>query len=337
MEGERLRSICRRHGHSSISYMTLSPRLDHFTKEGIDGYIAWGKAGGTAVALSDPITSADGLGELTAAFREERRSKGEKVVFFGVTGRFDQKFTSLGYHRYVLGRDSVLDAAAFSLQGNRMQNVRRGCNHARNTGLEVSELRADAGMDAFREMHDISREWLRLKRTPELEHLVWKLDPAPNPDIRYFVARSAGRIEGFVTYNPIYATGDWYLDLTRRRQDSVNGVLDCLIVSSMKTLRSEGMGKMYLGMVPDPGICGMLYRRNCLMNALTRFAACFSELLYPVRGEHFFKEKFRPGWKELFIFSAEELTAWRVYDILGFVQPKGLAGVLRHKLSAAIV
>jgi phosphatidylglycerol lysyltransferase len=326
--------MCQRHGHSSISYLTLSPRLSRYTRKGTEGYIAWRKAGATAVALTDPMTSVDELAELTAAFRQERESKGEKVVFFGVTGRFDREFSSMGYHRYVLGRDSVLDAGRFSLKGNRMENVRRSAAHALRSGLEVLELGGNSDAGLFREMHDLSREWIRLKRTPEIEHLVWKLDEAPNPDIRYFVARSASRIEGFVTYNPIYPTGDWYLDLTRRRQDSVKGMLDCLIVESMKKLRADGMENLYLGMVPDPAIHLQMYRRG-LMKWLVGLAAGFSDLLYPVNGEYFFKQKFRPRWNELFIFSAGELSAWRLLDLLEFVQPRGLAGVLGHKLAAS--
>ena len=338
MNCERLKSICKRYGHSPLSYLTLNPRLSHFTRPGADGYIAWGKAGRTAVALTDPITSVEDLEGLTGAFRMDCEARDEHVVFFGATGRFDRELVRLGYHRYILGRDAVLDAAGFSLKGNRMQNIRRGCNHARNVGLEAFELKGGSGADmkAFHEIHDISRKWLRLKRTPEIEHIVWKLDSVPNPDLRYFIARSSDRLEAFVTFNPIYPTGDWYLDLTRRRVDAPNGVLDYLIVESLKVLRAEGMRKLYLGMVPDPKIHRQMYPGQRIMKGMMRLGAQFSDLLYPVKSEHFFKEKYQPRWKENFIFSADRLTAWRLYDILEFVQPEGLAGILRHKVAAAI-
>jgi lysylphosphatidylglycerol synthetase-like protein (DUF2156 family) len=336
MDGNGLRPACQKYGHSPLSYMTLNSSLCHFTDDGAEGYIAWKRAGGTAVALTDPITCPEDASRLMDAFREQRRAEGDRVAVFGATGRFDKQMVSMGFRKNVLGYDSVLDVPSFSLGGNKMENVRRGVNHARRSGLEASEL-SDGGGNAtrpFSELHRICGEWLRIKRTPELENVVWKLGHSPNPDIRYFVARSAGRIEAFATFNPIFPTGDWYLDLTRRRADSPNGVLDFLLVEAIGVLRAGGARRLYLGMVPEPDIHRQMAAGPA--SGLVGFATRFSDMFYPVEGARFFKSKYGPRWTDTFIFSDGELTMSMLHDLFLFVQPGGLAGILGHKVAGAI-
>ena len=336
MEGNGFRPACLAYGHSPLSYMTLNSGLRHFTLDGAEGYIAWKRAGGTAVALADPVTRAEDVGRLVEAFRAQIEAQGDRVAFFGATERFERQMVSTGFRKFVLGRDSVLDVASFSRGGNKMENVRKGVNHARRSGLEASELRDGDGdaARAFSELHRICGEWLRIKRSPELENVVWKLDSSPNPDIRYFVARSADRIDAFATFNPIFPTGDWYLDLTRRRPDSPNGVLDFLLVEAIDVLRDEGARRLYLGMVPEPEIHRQMTPGPA--SGLVGFASRFSEMFYPVEGERFFKNKYGPRWTDTFIFSDGELTMSMLYDLFLFVQPGGLAGILGHKVAGAI-
>lgn len=340
MIAEDFVDFCRKYGHSSLSYSTLDSRFNHYTSPTCDGYIAYKKVGKTIIALNDPVCSESTSEELISAFKKYCVDNTYKLMFFAATNRFDKEFLAQNFDKVTVAKEAVLDATNFTLSGNKMENVRRGYNHARNVNLRMHELKVEdltsgdssETLKIYRQFLAISKKWLKSKTIPELEFITGKLDEKPNNDLRYFYASSEKRVEGFIVYNQIYPTGDWYLDMTRRKSDSPNGVMEYLIVESLKILKQEGMKKMYLGMVPNLEIDQEILQDKKVAKAFIKLFINRFNSFYPANSEYFFKNKFGPKWENLYLYSTSKISIGLIYDLFLAFQPTGLKGVLKHKI-----
>jgi lysylphosphatidylglycerol synthetase-like protein (DUF2156 family) len=324
----------RRHGASALAYATLDPRLDIHTVDGIDGYIAYKRSGKTMVAVCSPVCAPEDHDALVDSFREDGKRRRCRTAFFGATAPLAAPLERLGYRRYRAARDSWVDLEDFTTRGNRMLNVRRGYNHARNIGMTWEEYLPWAGRDKELEgtCDGISREWLEDKGGLELQFILGQADWDVPGERRFFIARTKERVDGFLVYHPVFHEKAWYLDMSRRRNDAPNGAMDFLLVETMKLFRSEGAEKVYMGMIPELDFHRELNGSGPAVRTMVRAFASQSELFYPVKTETFFKKKFQPVWEDLYLCVDRRITMSILHDLLKAFQPAGMRGIIGKKL-----
>jgi len=324
----------RKYGASSLAYSTLDPRLEMTQVAGIDGYLAYKRAGKTLFGIYGPVCHPDNAPRLVDEFRRRAKDEGCRSAFFGATGEMAAALEGMGFTKHRAARDSWIDISEFSTRGNRMMNVRRGYNRARNVGLRWSEYTPGEKRKKTveKECDIISRQWIKEKGGLELQFILGQADWSNPGDRRFFIARSERRIEGFLVYHPVYNEDSWYLDMSRRRTDSPNGTMDFLMVGTLGMFREEGARKLYMGMIPDLTFPDGLEKTNVVTRRVVKALVHRAEFFYPVTSETFFKQKYQPTWEDLYLCIEGKVNLGLLNDLLKAFQPKGVLGILGSKM-----
>jgi len=109
----------------------------------------------------------------------------------------------------------------------------------------------------------------------------------------------SGRLQAYVDWLPVHARRGWVIDLMRRRDDAMSGVMDFVIGMSLVSLKERGYEMASLATAPladldrdessswVPWILGKVYEK--------------SHTYYDFRSLFRYKDKFRPGWESVYL------------------------------------
>lgn len=182
----------------------------------------------------------------------------------------------------------------------------------------------------------MSSEWLVGRRGEEKGFCMSRFDPVRLSEVWVEVAWSSERerIEGFVTWVPVWARRGWALDLMRRRSDAPAGLNDFLIAHSLETAQARGDRILSLSLsalasveegkaaAPDDA---SERARQLLIRHLGRF--------YDFENLFRWKRKFGPTFEDRFLVYPAPLALPRVALALVRAQsPGGLRSYLRRAI-----
>ena len=316
----KLDSWVRRYGTSSNSYVLLEGPKSYFTSPNVDGFLAYQISGGIALIAGDPVCEPDQARQLIHDFAVAMM---RPVGAYQVSPQMLEAFRQEGFDDLQIGKEAVFDLERFTLAGGEMELVRAATNKARREGVVVSEHYPFAlGAEAINEeLREISNEWLKGKGNQELGFVLGSLGLEQPSAKRYFVARSkngTGRIEGFVVCEPIYGRNGYYLDVTRRRSDSVRGTMELLTAEILRLLREEGcemasMGLAPLALLDDPDLVD-----HPLLTRLMRFVYQRVNVTYDFKLLYRYKAKYHPhAWEpRYFCFNQRRLSLGMLYAVV---------------------
>ncbi len=329
---EKRLSLIARHGHLAVSRAMADDSLQHFTVPQIEGFLGYRRRGPVILVPGEPVCPRENSRALFEAFGEMAKGEGASICFFGCSPRLCREAGSAGYTSIKFGQEAIIDVGGFSLVGNRMENVRRGLNHSANVGISVREYVPQEARDPAleEELAEVSRDWLSGKRTPELGFLLGGMELSRPEGRRIFVARRRRRVDAFIILVPVPPENGWYTDVMRRRRDAPNGVMEKLIVEILGLLRDENAERLFLGMVPFVGI-DTEGDENTALHRLMDHLRGRIDFLYSIDTEHFFKNKFHPDWRDVFMLVHPRLTARMAKAVIDAFLPTGLLGVLKHR------
>jgi phosphatidylglycerol lysyltransferase len=318
--------------------LTLNNKLEHFNIPGIDGYLAYRSLYGTSIVVGDPICSRADLYELLVEFKKYCRLRHQSISIFMAKKNNMDIYDKAGFGKLYIGSEAVIDLVTFSLSGNKMQNVRRGINHAKRKNIKIYEFyefKRNTGMSAqeiYKANLEVTRDWLMGKDTPELSFFMSKLDVSPPSHTKYFMAVSERGTEAFAVCIPIFATRSYYIDLIRRRADAPNGTTELLITEILERLKNNSISSVFIGFVPLSNIKAGNGVNSPIHNKLMSWM--YDDVfnyLYPAKSSYFYKNKFRPRWEELYLYYYPSLSMKMIYAIFKSFLPQGLRGVIRQK------
>ncbi|HEY0762153.1 MAG TPA: DUF2156 domain-containing protein [Pyrinomonadaceae bacterium] len=320
LQQAKLDSWVRRYGTNSSSYVLLEGPKSYFTSPGVDGFIAYQVSGGVALIAGDPVCAPQQARRLIHDFTSVVM---KPVGAYQVSPLMLEAFRQEGFADIQIGKEAVFDLDRFTLAGGKMELVRAATNKARREGLVVSEhdpfaFDAESVNDELRE---ISAAWLRCKGNQELGFVLGSVGLEQPSAKRYFIARSengTGRIEGFIVCEPIYGRSGYYLDVTRRRLDSVRGTMELLTAEIMRILREEGcemasMGLAPLALLDDPDLLD-----HPVLARLMRFVYERVNLSYDFKLLYRYKAKYHPHtWEpRYFCFNQRRLSLSMLYAVV---------------------
>jgi len=320
LQQAKLDSWVRRYGTNSSSYVLLEGPKSYFTSPGVDGFIAYQVSGGVALIAGDPVCAPHQARRLIHDFTSVVM---KPVGAYQVSPLMLEAFRQEGFADIQIGKEAVFDLDRFTLAGGKMELVRAATNKARREGLVVSEhdpFARDAE-SVNDELREISAAWLSCKGNQELGFVLGSLGLEQPSAKRYFIARSengAGRIEGFIVCEPIYGRSGYYLDVTRRRLDSVRGTMELLTAEIMRVLRDEGcemasMGLAPLALLDDPDLLD-----HPVLARLMRFVYERVNLSYDFKLLYRYKAKYHPHtWEpRYFCFNQRRLSLGMLYAVI---------------------
>ncbi len=340
-EAERFQRLVRTHGDSSVAAFALADDTDYFFSPNGRAVVAYRFEADTLLAIGDPIGPVEEVPPLLEDFARYCAERDWQFAFFQARPEWLPHYRRRGWRALHIGEDPVLWTDRFSLEGSAVGDARRAVRKAEAGGLEVRHFAP--GSDPFlpgahaellEPMRTISSEWLRAHPGGEKGFCMGRFDPQrlPREWLAVAIHAASGRLEGFVTWVPIWARRGWALDLMRRRLDSPPGTMELLIVRSVEAARARGDALLSLSLsalarVEEPGegeSAGATPEadraREFLMQHLARF--------YDFQGLFRWKKKFDPCFEHRYLVYPAPLALPRV--VLALVRAQSPGGLLSY-------
>jgi phosphatidylglycerol lysyltransferase len=294
--------LVRRHGGSSLSYMTTWRGNEYwFTPDG-ETAIAYRVVATIALTVGDPIGPA--RVDAVRGFAEFCQENGWTPCLYSVDADTRALAEGLGWSAVQVAEDTVIELGALEFTGKKWQDVRTALNKAAKAGVTAEWCAyADAPYAITDQIRSISAEWVADKGLPEMGFTLGGLEELSGDGVRCLLAIDADRtVHGVTSWLPVYAAGEvvgYTLDFMRRRTGGFRGSMEFLIASAAMELKEEGVRFLSLSGAPLARL-----DRGERPRALQRVLDLTGQVLEPVYGFRSlfaFKAKFQPTHRPMFM------------------------------------
>jgi phosphatidylglycerol lysyltransferase len=324
-ELRRTRQVIDTSAHVTANLALLGDKSLMFGEDG--GFVMYGIAGRSWVALGDPVaSSATARAELAWRFRAAAYREGGWPVFYQVTRDCLPLYVDLGLTILKLGENAYVPLEGFSLDGPGRRALRRGVREATKAGCTFEMVPADATRTLLPELKEVSDAWLSSRRVREKGFSLGRFDADYLSHFPVAVVRRGGRIVAFSNIWTTAGRQELSVDLMRHLPGAPPGTMDFLFASLMLWAAAEGYTRFDLGMAPLSG-----FEARALAPSWHRVARALSAL-----GEHFYnfnglrqyKEKFRPVWEPRYLAAPGGLHLPRVLANVTSLVAGGVVGIV---------
>ncbi len=322
-EPARALELLQRNGGGTISWMTTWPENRHFLSPGGDGYIAFQKHAGVAVALGDPVAPAGTTGAIVTEFAAMCDRSGWVPCMFSVGEHGKEAATALGWQHVQVAEDSVVDLTALEFKGKAWQDVRSAINRAKKEQIEFRMVTlSEQSYALVSQVRAISEEWVGDKQMPEMGFTLGGVDEALDPHVKVGLAIDQdGVVQGVTSWMPVYAPGGgihgWTLDLMRRKTDGgFRPVIEFLIASSCLEFKATGASFASLSGAP----LARSEDDDSEMEPIEKVLEMLGQTMEPYygfRSLHAFKLKFQPRFEPMYLTYRDAADLPRIGIALG--------------------
>ena len=300
-----------RKGNRGNNYLALEPDTRRFGSS--ENWLSFAASGRT-------LLSVGGLhGDEREALLRNWVTVGQEQGFrqfllFPVHSSEREEVEASGFSTLVVGSEALLYLPDFKLDGSARRNLRQTIARAsRVSGLAFREVStAERGI-----LLPVFSEWLASRLRPQMMgRLVGRPGFTQPLGRRYFAVFFGEKPVAFLTLTPGWNEQGWGMDTMARLPDAPPGVMEWLIVQSMKVVRKEGSIWFSLGASP------MRLPERSIHSIPQPFRGVFRFLytqplgarLFPFRGLARFKEKFSPEWVPVRIGAYKNVSVWSLYE-----------------------
>ncbi|TWU29332.1 DUF2156 domain-containing protein [Bythopirellula polymerisocia] len=302
----RLRQFACAFGDTYASYLITDVDREYFWASEQLGVVAFRRLG-RYVNIADGLLAAPENRELLLAeFLAFAEQNHWVASFMNVPRNEIKMYRRQGCQVTKCGEEALIQLDEADWRGKHSQWLRRQENYCRRHGVDMCEIDPDPTdlfyrVEVVPQLEEVSRDHIAstLHRR-EMEFFVSQFSPYELKDRRLFVARDGSRIIAFIICNPGLDGDFWAIEVYRRRQDAVRGVIPGLILYAMRVMKAEGVKYVSLSLVP-------FVRCNPVRgdSPVYRFAANFwwrhLNSIYDVQGIFHFKSRFCPDYREMFL------------------------------------
>jgi lysylphosphatidylglycerol synthetase-like protein (DUF2156 family) len=217
---------------------------------------------GYAVVSGDPIGDEDRFAELVADFAAMCNARGWRIGVLGCSERrldlwADATMLGQSLRAVPIGRDVVIDVAAFNMVGRKYRNLRQAVQRTRNFGV-TTEVVAEQELDdnLLAELTEVLVASPSGSRTERGFSMC--LDGALEgryPGVQLIVARDEhGRVLGFHRYATAGQGSEVTLDVPWRRRGAPNGIDERLSVDMIGWAKQHDAERLSLAFAAFPEI-----------------------------------------------------------------------------------
>lgn len=319
----RAASLVSKYGQDSLSYLALEQNMLYFFGQTVEGLIAFVLVGKVAVCIGNPVCCEDHLLRLIREFQIHCRQNRWRICFCSVSKQLAELLVQNGFHLSKYGEEALLDLRSYEMTGKQTLKLRQKIRRAEAAGINVLEYRPQESRDGEleRQMLTVSGEWLANKGS-KMTFSLGDLSFDRPLDRRYFACIDASRhVQAVLTFLPFRSARGYYLDVMRRRESSIPGVMEKGIIGSAMLLKEEGAEWISLGLAPLAGIPGKT-KANLLEKGM-HLVYSHSQEGYGFRSLYLYKKKFAPShWAPRYIAHERKLSSIQV----GYVMVKARNG-----------
>lgn len=323
----KARQLVLKYGDNPMAYLALENDKKYFFGSSIEGFCAYNLAGSVFTVCGDMICDEKDsflfLGEIT----DFCRKNGYDILFINITEKFHSLLKLAGFGIVKYGEDACFSLAEYNLAGGRAAKVRAAINHANKEEITVSEYKPLERKDHLieKQMQSITEEWLVQKGGVEMSFMLGGMGLNDPMDRRYFYALSKeGEMLGFVVFLP-YMEGKAYLaDVTRRRSNAPQGVLEKIIYEAFMKMKEEGVLWGNMGLSPLYNICKE--QNSSFTEKVFTFIYENMNKTYDFQALHHAKLKYGPtDWQPRYLaFNPKTFSLNFGYAILKVQMPKNM-------------
>jgi len=334
---ERVRKIVLKYGQNPMSYLSLENDKRYFFSKSVEGVCSYTIVGKVLICCGDIICEKDdGFAFLTELLTFSKQN-GLDVLLLNVTDYFLDLYRTAQFGIVKYGEDACFDLSEYSLAGGKVAKVRAAINHANKAGISVSEYEPGKSHDPEieKEILEISEEWFSSKKASEMTFMLGGIGLDNPLDRRYFYARDAqGVMLGFVVFLP-YLVGTAYLaDVTRRKNDAPQGVLEKIIYEAFMLFKSEGVQMVNMGLSPLYNVASG--DKKTINEKLFAYVYDNMNDAYDFKALHHAKEKYAPSyWEERYIaYYPKPFSPQYAYAIVKAQNPDNISKLVVSQLMA---
>lgn len=318
-------------GTNTHSFLSLYPNVEHFTLEGVQGFIPYVETANLVLVAGDPIAPQKAILFLIGGLLRYSLERGKRLGMLPARGAYRALLEEIGFDTVYIGKEPMFDLKRLPKLG---KANRQAVNRAVRRGIKIVEYDKSYREDLER----LSNRWQNGHEIPPLQFL-FQLRPLELEEHKkIFLAISQdGNLLAFLSCSPIYARNGWYLEDLIRHENAPNGTSELLLTRSMEKLSEEGFEIATLALAPLAGLPDS-DENHPWLNRLLRLAYSHLSWIYHFQTLEFFKSKFKPSYWEpnYFYFYPAGVDIKLIKDLLEAFIGDSLIRVVCHKVRKII-
>jgi phosphatidylglycerol lysyltransferase len=317
-EREQARNILEIHGRHAMDFFKIWPDKSLFFSLTQRAFLAYRVSANFSVVLADPVGPKE---EIEAIVTEFMRFCGEnawRIAFHQTLPDFLPIYESLGFRKFKIGDDAIVDLLSFSLDGERGRRFRRVVSRIESQGIRIREIIPPLSAGDLEELAEVSDEWLAITGKRERGFTLGAFNRDYVGTTTIVAALAPGnKVLGFVNLIPSYRKGEMTSDLMRRRNDVPNGLMDYIFIELFLHLGQRGYERFNMGLAPMSG-----FREEEDATAEERAIHYFfqhTRFLFSFKGLKAYKGKFATSWEPRYVIYQNALDLARharaIYEV----------------------
>jgi phosphatidylglycerol lysyltransferase len=290
------------------------------------GFIMYGVAGRSWVALRDPVGDRETQRELTWRFRELVDKHAGWPVFYEVSRDRLDLYLDLGLTLLKLGEEARVQLEDFDLEKpGKMKKLRQTRRNVEKEGFTFDVIPANAVADCLPVLRTISDAWLNTRNTREKG---FSLGSFQDDYMMRFPVGIIRRDHEIVAFANVWESsrGEVSIDLMRYTNEAPTSAMEYLFISLMLWAKQQGYREFNLGMAPFAG-----FQPRTLAPLWTRAGALvyrYGEHFYNFRGLRDYKSKFDPVWVPRYMATPGRMVVPAVLANVASLISGGYRGIL---------
>ncbi|MCS6244138.1 MAG: DUF2156 domain-containing protein [Opitutus sp.] len=328
IELQRARRIVDAYGDNPFDEFALASDKRYFfatTNRSVVTFALWRNY---ALTLSDPIGPADERERVVAEFLTYCEQQDWEPVLYQVGPDHLELYAKFGFKHRKIGEQTRIPLANYPMAGPKFQKLRASSYRAGREGHTFFWYPGVGPVDAKIEagLKHVSDAWLKAKDGREM---AFDMSSFNIEEIRLRGAAVAldanGNVAAFGTWLPYRQGRGRCLDLMRY-DSPVHGIMDFVIVESIRAFRDKGLDEVSLANAP---LANTAEPENTHDRAMRYIYQNFNRL-YGYRTLFEFKKKYFPVWRGSYLaYRSTAKLPWIGYAMVSIHVPGGVWKLLR--------
>jgi phosphatidylglycerol lysyltransferase len=328
IELQRARRIIDLYGDNPFDEFALAKDKRYFFASTNRSVVAFALWRNYALTLSDPIGPTDERERVIAEFIDYCEQQDWEPVFYQVGPDHLELYEKFGFKYRKIGEQARIPLAGYTLVGRKYQDLRTASNRAGRIGVSFFWYPGIGPVDPKIEagLRHVSDSWLKAKNGREM---AFDMSAFDIEEIRLRGAAVAldaqGHVAAFATWLPYRQGRGRCLDVMRYNS-AVNGIMDFVIVESIRTFRDRGLDEVCLANAP---LANTAEPENTHDKAMRYIYHNFNQL-YGYKTLFEFKKKYFPVWRGSYlVYRSTAKLPWIGYAMVSIHVPGGVWKLLR--------
>ncbi|MFC0270744.1 phosphatidylglycerol lysyltransferase domain-containing protein [Metabacillus herbersteinensis] len=286
-------------GGHHLSHLLFLKDKDLFWAQDQQVLFSYRKVANKMIVLGDPIGNEALFSAAIKEFIEYCRSSGNKPVFYQVSPMYMSLYHEYGFRFLKIGEEAKVQLNEFSLEGKKVQKLRTTKNKFLREGYQFTVVLPPYSNRFFNELRDVSTSWLEDRQ--EKGYSVGFFNEEYVSAFPVAVLRNAeGNLLAFATLAYDYQhNGRISIDLMRYNQNSPNGTMDMVFISSFLWAKEEGFTTCSIGMSPLSNVGNSPY--SPFKEKLCKYMFQHGGKFYSFKGLRAYKNKFASVWEPRYV------------------------------------